>query len=228
MSMLAIECTHASLSVAVMIEGREVVEIVNEEWMKAAETLLPLIEQAMAKSEICLQKLDSIAISSGPGSFTALRIGMSVAKGMAYGLGIPLIPVPTMPAMAASLPIDAGMVIAVIPAQKGAYYYAAYTQDELFSGTYHNEVYRGAANDIVMAATSAPEQSGRVVVVGRGLEELRFLLSATCAHYANADFFTAKSLFPSAERMYSRTDMRLLDRLVPDYWQTFVPKVGRT
>ena len=125
MNILAIECTHAALSVAVMNAG-VVTELRSADWKKAAESLGPLIEQVMAESALDLQQLDCIAISSGPGSFTALRIGMAIAKGVAYGLGIPLVPVPTMPAMAASLRAETVRVMAVIPSRKGEYYYADY------------------------------------------------------------------------------------------------------
>ena len=139
MNILAIECTHAALSVAVMNAGI-VAEVRSTDWKKAAESLVPLIEEVMAESALDLKQLDCIAISSGPGSFTALRIGMAVAKGVAYGLGIPLVPVPTMPAMAASLPLESGSIMAVIPSRKGEYYFASYFPRELASGVWHDEV----------------------------------------------------------------------------------------
>ena len=98
MNILAIECTHEALSVAV-VKGGIVTEAVSADWKRAAESLVPLVEQVMTESRLNRRELEYIAISSGPGSFTALRIGMSVAKGIAYGLGIPLVPVPTMPAL---------------------------------------------------------------------------------------------------------------------------------
>ena len=84
MNILAIECTHEALSAAVLSAGI-VTEAVSADWKKAAESLVPLVEQVMTRSGLNRQELEGIAISSGPGSFTALRIGMSVAKGIAYG-----------------------------------------------------------------------------------------------------------------------------------------------
>jgi tRNA threonylcarbamoyladenosine biosynthesis protein TsaB len=220
MNILAIECTHAALSVAVMNAG-VVTEVRSADWKKAAETLVPLIEQVMAEGDLELKQLDCIAISSGPGSCTALRIGMAVAKGVACGLGIPLVSVPTMPAMAASLHSGAGPIMAVIPSRKGEYYYALYLPEELASGVWHDEVKRGSAADVVAAAAFSGNNG--TVVVGRGLDELIPLLSASGAEYREADLFSASSLFSAAERLFTGADAAELNGVEPDYRQMFTP-----
>ncbi len=221
MNILAIECTHAALSVAVK-KAVEVTEVKSEDWRKAAEALVPLIEEAMAQSGLDKQDLDSIAISSGPGSFTSLRIGMSVAKGIAYGLGIPLIPVATMPAMAASFLAGAGSVMAVIQARKGELYYAVYSSEQLSSGVWHDDIQRGSAIDVVTAAAKRGS-----VVVSRQLDELLPLLAGRGVVYAAADFFSARSLLQAAERLYERADAAGLEGVVPDYQQMFIPYIGK-
>ena len=229
MNILAIECTHEALSVAV-VKGGIVTEAVSADWKRAAESLVPLVEQVMTESRLNRRELECIAISSGPGSFTALRIGMSVAKGIAYGLGIPLLPVPTMPAMAASLRAAENMVMAVIPARKGEYYYASYHSEDLSSGLWHDEVLRGSAADVaaVVAAVVADlARSGEVVVVGRRLFELIPLLVASGAVYREADLFSARSLFFAAERLFAASDVAELNGVTPDYRQMFSPNGGR-
>ena len=221
MNILAIECTHAALSVAVK-KAVEVTEVKSEDWRKAAEALVPLIEEAMAQSGLDKQDLDSIAISAGPGSFTSLRIGMSVAKGIAYGLGIPLIPVATMPAMAASFLAGAGSVMAVIQARKGEYYYAVYSSEQLSSGVWHDDIQRGSAIDVVTAAAKRGS-----VVVSRQPDELLPLLAGRGVVYAAADFFSARSLLQAAERLYERADAAGLEGVVPDYRQMFIPHIGK-
>lgn len=222
MNILAIECTHAALSVAVMNAG-VVTELRSADWKKAAESLVPLIEQVMAESVLDLQQLDCIAISSGPGSFTALRIGMAIAKGVAYGLGIPLVPVPTLPAMAASLRAETVRVMAVIPSRKGEYYYADYLPLELSSGVWHDEVKRGSAADVVTAASSG---SGGTVVAGRQLNEIIPLLAGSGAVYREADLFSATSLFMAAQRLFAGADAAELNGVAPDYRQMFTPNGG--
>ena len=226
MNILAIECTHAALSVAVMKAGI-VTEAKSADWRKAAEKLVPLIVEVMAESGLGLKQLDCIAISSGPGSFTSLRIGISVAKGIAYGLGIPLIPVPTMPAMAASLPAGADRVMAVIQARKGEYYYAAYIPEDLSSGLWHDEVQRGSAADVAAAAIVSTQSGGRVVVVGRMLDEITPLLAVFGAVCSEADLFSARSLLSAAERLFAGADAAALNAVTPDYRQMFSPNGGK-
>jgi tRNA threonylcarbamoyladenosine biosynthesis protein TsaB len=224
MNILAIECTHEALSAAVLNAG-VVTEVVSIDWKRAAESLVPLVEQVMTESRLNRQKLECIAISSGPGSFTALRIGMSVAKGIAYGLGIPLVPVPTMPAMAASLRAVEGTVMAGIPARKGEYYYAAYRSEDLSSGVWHDEVQRGSAADVA-AAADILARSGEMVVVGRRLIELIPLLAGSGAVYREADLFSARSLFLAAERLFTGANTSELNGITPDYRQVFSPSGG--
>ena len=224
MNILAIECTHEALSAAVLKAGI-VTEAVSSDWKRAAESLVPLVEQVMTESRLNRQELECIALSSGPGSFTSLRIGMSVAKGIAYGLGIPLIPAPTMPAMAASLRAAAGTVMAVIPARKGEYYYASYRAEDLSSGVWHDEVQRGSATDVA-AAADVLARNGETVVVGRRLIELIPLLAGSGAVYREAAHFSARSLFSDAERLFAGANVAELNAITPDYRQAFSPNGG--
>jgi tRNA threonylcarbamoyladenosine biosynthesis protein TsaB len=68
-----------------------------------AEKLFEAIDFVMNQAGCTPADLHAIAVSSGPGSFTGLRIGMSAAKGIAFGAGLPVIPVPTFEAMALQL-----------------------------------------------------------------------------------------------------------------------------
>ena len=63
------------------------------------ERLPVMIETILKKNDLEVSDLDGIAISAGPGSYTGLRIGMSLAKGLAVAVGIPIIPVPTLEAI---------------------------------------------------------------------------------------------------------------------------------
>lgn len=65
-----------------------------------AEKLFNVIESTLNLTSISQSEIKAVAVSSGPGSFTGLRIGMSAAKGIAQSLSIPIIPVPTFEALA--------------------------------------------------------------------------------------------------------------------------------
>lgn len=65
-----------------------------------AQKLMPLIDTLLQQAGVLRRELAAVAVSSGPGSYTGLRIGVSTGKGIAYGLGIPLIGVDTLDALA--------------------------------------------------------------------------------------------------------------------------------
>ncbi len=91
-----------------------------------SEKLIPLIDQLSMDAGIELNQLELIAISSGPGSFTGLRIGMAAAKGLAFALGCPLVSVITLDALALQAPVQEGMVLPVIKARPDEVYTAQY------------------------------------------------------------------------------------------------------
>ena len=68
-----------------------------------SEIIFEITDSLFKLAGITPNDLDSIAVSEGPGSFTGLRIGFSAAKGMAYGVKLPIIPVPTYEALAYQL-----------------------------------------------------------------------------------------------------------------------------
>lgn len=100
-----------------------------------ARTLLPLIDATLAAAGIGLRQLDLIAVSIGPGSFTGLRIGLSVAKGLAMATGLPVVGVPTLEAYAHSAAPRPGLVCPVLDARKGEVYAAAFRWPDAAPGS---------------------------------------------------------------------------------------------
>ena len=86
------------------------------------ERLLPLIDRALRDAGITLSHVDGLAVAVGPGSFTGLRIGISTAKGLAIGAGKPLVGVPTLEAMAWTLPFCLHSICPILDARKGEVY----------------------------------------------------------------------------------------------------------
>lgn len=95
-----------------------------------ARTLLPLIDAVLRDAGRRLADLDLLAVSIGPGSFTGLRIGLAVAKGLALATALPLIGVPTLEAYAHALGCRSGAVWPVLDARKGEVYAAAFHWEE--------------------------------------------------------------------------------------------------
>ena len=99
MKLLALETATEVCSIA-LLDDDQPVAVVEERVPRKHAEMLPLFYQELVlKTKLELADLDGIAISIGPGSFTGLRIGLSFAKGLAYGHGLPLIPTPTLLAL---------------------------------------------------------------------------------------------------------------------------------
>jgi tRNA threonylcarbamoyladenosine biosynthesis protein TsaB len=91
-----------------------------------ARALLPLIDAVLAEANVGLADLSRIAVSIGPGSFTGLRIGLSVAKGLALATGIPLVGIPTLEAYAHAVGPGPDPIWPVLDARKGEIYAACF------------------------------------------------------------------------------------------------------
>jgi len=100
MKLLAIETATAIASLVLLDETRTAAVVEDRIPRKHAEMLPVFYQQLARETGLNLADLNGIAISIGPGSFTGLRIGLSFAKGLAYSHGLPLIPVPTLLALA--------------------------------------------------------------------------------------------------------------------------------
>ena len=105
----------------------------NEGQFSHAEKLHVFIEDVCAKAGFSLQQLQAIAVSKGPGSYTGLRIGVSAAKGLCFGLDIPLISVETLEVLCRTYQMtnkvaDSDFLIPMIDARRMEVYTAVYNQ----------------------------------------------------------------------------------------------------
>ena len=99
MNLLAIETSDAACSIALQvgdaIHARH--EVIP---MQQSQVVLPWIDELLRAKSITLNQLDAIAFGCGPGSFTGIRLATSIAQGLGYGAGLPLIPVSSLAILA--------------------------------------------------------------------------------------------------------------------------------
>lgn len=96
MTILCIETSTSVCSAAVCKDGALIKQCISYEGSNHARLLPSYIEELLSFTREQHLSLDAVALSEGPGSYTGLRIGTSTAKGLCYGLSVPLIPVPTL------------------------------------------------------------------------------------------------------------------------------------
>jgi tRNA threonylcarbamoyladenosine biosynthesis protein TsaB len=123
---LGIETATSIASVGIVVEDQVAAERSLPVHGSHARMLLPLIDEVLAAAGLGLRDLDVLAVSIGPGSFTGLRIGLSVAKGLVLATGLPLVDVPTLTAYAHTVGPRPGLVCPVFDARKGEVYAAAF------------------------------------------------------------------------------------------------------
>lgn len=127
--LLAVETSTLAGGVALLDGERVLAEYLLDVRVTHSERLMPAIDRLLTDAGWTVTTLQGLAVAIGPGSFTGLRIGLSAAKGLAWSLGIPVAGVPTLDAMAASLPFAAHPVCPVINARKGEVYCSLYRWD---------------------------------------------------------------------------------------------------
>ena len=126
MNLIALETATEACSVAVL-HGDLLIERFEIAPRRHAELALPWAEAVLAEAGLTRGALQAVAVGRGPGAFTGVRLGVSLAQGMALALGIPAIPVSTLAALAMRADADEGArVLAAIDARMGEVYWAAF------------------------------------------------------------------------------------------------------
>lgn len=136
MKILAFDTSNKSLSVAVVDDGKAVAHIESTENKTHSITLLPDIERSLDEAHISVDDIDRIAVADGPGSYTGVRIAVTVAKTLAFTLGKPLIGVSSLQLLAANG--DAGKLCVPLMDARN---------DNAYAGIYSNE--QGKITNIV-------------------------------------------------------------------------------
>lgn len=173
MKILGIDSSGMTASVALAADDILMAEFTINNKRTHSETLLPMIDKMLDTVGVEPSELTAVAIASGPGSFTGLRIGAATAKGLALALDIPVVAVPTLEGLAYNLAGDKRLIVSVMDARR-------------------NEVYAGAYNvklkdsETVIQETALPvnelldklEELGReVIFVGDGISVVKNALS---------------------------------------------------
>lgn len=119
---IAIETSAQVASVAIIVDGVVFAEYTMNNMLTHSVNLMPMIQDMVEKAEVRLSDITHVAVASGPGSFTGLRIGSATAKGLAHGLGIPIIEVPTLLGLAYNGQLHEGYIIPLMDARRQQVY----------------------------------------------------------------------------------------------------------
>ena len=126
MLILGIESSAGPCGAALVRDGKCIADFRLNSRKTHSQTLLPLIDEVFRKSDCEKSELPAVAVSSGPGSYTGLRIGSATAKGIGLALGIPIVPVPTLQSLAFGAAPAGMLVCPMMDARRGEVFTALY------------------------------------------------------------------------------------------------------
>ena len=126
MRYLFINSATANLVVAILIDGKITYLYDNNDDKDTSSKIMPVIDEAFMVSKIAPNEIDKIFVVNGPGSFTGIRVGLTVAKVMGYSFNIPVIPISSLEFMCSGFDYD---VMGLFDARRGYVYAGGYDKD---------------------------------------------------------------------------------------------------
>jgi tRNA threonylcarbamoyladenosine biosynthesis protein TsaB len=211
---LAIETSGRSGSVALVDAGRVVAEESFSADMKHAAGVIAVIDRLTGAHGWRPKDLDEVYVSAGPGSFTGLRVGVTVAKTLAFALGCRLVAVPSTAVLARNAPGEARQTIIVLDAKRGQIFTARYAPD----GTGITEVEAPHLDTLAAMLERAPRP---VHLIGEGIPYHRAAVAADDPSIVVTDegvwAARAAAVAEIGRAMALRGEFTDADRLTPIY-----------
>jgi tRNA threonylcarbamoyladenosine biosynthesis protein TsaB len=170
MNLLAIDTATSVLSVA-LSAGEDIWVFEADAGRRHSELVMDSIDLLMKKAGLAPADLSGLACMGGPGSFTGLRIGFSIVKGLSLSLGIPFDPVPSLDCIASPFAAWPGPVVPVIEATKHSFFCAVYRDGRLLAppmDTQPDHIVR----TITACGASAGERGNIALLSGPGADQL--------------------------------------------------------
>lgn len=219
---------------AVSQDGTRIFDKADMEGPNHATLCGVFVEEALSFAESHAIPLDAVAVSEGPGSYTGLRIGYSMAKGVCYGRGVPLISIPTLELMCVPVLLGKEMadyseddenpvgplLVPMIDARRMEVYSAVYDRGL--------KPVRGIQADIVEADTYREYlDKGPVYFFGDGAGKTKAVIQHPNAHFIDDIHPLAKYMQPLAERKFFREEFADVAYSEPFYLKEFVAKPSK-
>src|SRR5277367_5785809 len=170
MRVLALDAATEACSVA-LYSGSESIGRFAVPGRTHAQQILGMVKDVLSEAGLSLSMLDGVAASIGPGAFTGVRISVSVAQGLAFGAGLPVVPVNTLEALALQvLEGTASRAIACLDARMGEVYWGCFAADATRALVAAGVPEVSAPHRVTLPASAgwAGGDAGVVLGIGRG------------------------------------------------------------
>lgn len=225
---LNIETSTEVCSVALARDGIIVHSRENLTGQNHAMLVTVFIEELLAESNLAMEQLDAVAVSGGPGSYTGLRIGVSVAKGICYASRLPLIAITSLEAMAHhvihhpdryQLPKTENVLFCpMIDARRMEVYTAFYDKE--------GKQVRGIQADIIDHQSYLPFlENNSVLFFGNGSAKCRDAINHPNAIFINGIITWAENMIPLSERDFQLQKFVDVAYYEPFYLKDFIATI---
>lgn len=223
---LNIDTSTNVCSVAVSQDGACIFDKEDHSGPNHAERLGTFVDEALSFIDNHAIPLDAVAVSCGPGSYTGLRIGVSMAKGICYGRDVKLLAVPTLELLCVPVLLremvtdDDALLCPMLDARRMEVYAQLFTRSL-------REV-RPIQADVVDADTYREYLDKHpVYLFGNGAMKCKEVIDHPNAHFIEGIEALAKNMLPLAERRMAREEFEDVAYFVPFYLKDFVAKQPR-
>ena len=220
-TILHIETSTDVCSVAVSEDSQVIFQQEDHSGPNHAERLGTMVDEALSFTDNHAIPFDAVAVSCGPGSYTGLRIGVSMAKGICYGRDLKLIAVPTLELLCVPLLLgekikeDNALLCPMLDARRMEVYAALYDRGL--------KTIRDVSADIIEADTYKQWLDERpVYFFGNGAEKCKDVITHPNAHFIEGIEPLAKWMQPLAERRFLNEQFEDVAYFVPFYLKDFV------
>lgn len=223
---LNIETSSKYASVALSKDGRVIFSKTDDKEMNHAVSLAPFAEEAMKELESTGEKLDAVAVSLGPGSYTGLRIGLSLAKGLAFSLGIKLIGIDTLELLAVKAMFadkdweGDELIVPMVDARRMEVYTTC------FNSALKNLI---SASPLILDSESFKELADKrkVIFIGDGAEKFKELYSGKNGLWMENSLPNALDMAIPAEKSFLEDSFLGLAYSVPNYMKEFQAGISK-
>lgn len=222
-TILHIETATEVCSAALSVDGKLVLEKVSDVGQSHSTLLGVFVEEIMIEVRKQGLQLDAVSVSSGPGSYTGLRIGVSQAKGLSYGLDIPLIAIPTHRVMAAQLQhmVDKDSLLCPMIDARRMEVYATFFNHQL-------DVVRETSADIIDADSyNDLLEKHEVIFFGNGAAKCKETLTHPNARFVDDIKPLASAMIAAADEAFAQGRFEDMAYFEPFYLKEFVATVPK-
>lgn len=225
MSRIILIETSTALCSAALAEDGKIVSYKEDSGRAHAARLAPMVDEILRERGLSVKDCDAVGVSMGPGSYTGLRVGVSTAKGLCFGAGIPLLATGSLDTLVwqaidgSMVPEGCRRIVPMIDARRMEVYTAVFTADG-------KQISETEPKIIDADSFSAELAEGPVLFIGDGAAKCAEVITSPNARFVSA-YPDARGMLSPVMAEYNEKRFKDIAYFEPFYLKDFVATVSR-